>query len=268
MPVRKASGRNLKEESKMRKGENKMLNLVKTEYIKLHHTFGERLPVIAPVFTLCLVLPWTYGFGDAVFAGVWNWWYTLLLPGMLAVFCYLAMNKDKKINYYHLKAASVPVKKCLMGKMIYASLGLLSANFLVFVGTWLLGSLVGWSVPVMAGFCAIFILSATYLWEIPLYLFLSARFGLFAVAFVCMALHIFTASLLAGSSCWWVLPASIPARLMCPVLGILPNGLAVSAGSHLLRYDVLAPGILLSLLWFVLLAGLTLEWFRRKEMGK
>lgn len=249
-------------------GENKMLNLVKAEYIKLHHTFGERLPLIAPVFTLCLVLPWTFGFGSAMFAGVWNWWYTLLLPGMLAVFCHLGMKKDKKVYYYHLIAASVPVEKCLMGKIIYAFLGLLSANFLVFVGTWLLGSLFGWSVPMSAGFCAFLVLSVAYSWEIPLYLFLSARFGLFAVASVCMALHILTASLLAGSACWWVLPAAIPARLMCPVLGILPNGLAVPAGSHLLQYDVLVPGILISLAWFVLLAGLTLRWFHRREAGK
>ena len=239
-----------------------MLNLVKAEALKLRHTFGARLPVIAPVFTLCLVLPWTYGMGSAMFAGVWNWWYTMLLPGMLAIACYLGMGKDKKINYYHLLSAPVPVRKCLMGKIVYTFLGLLLANFLIFAGTWAGSALFGWNAPVMGGFCAFFVLSVTYLWEIPLYFFLSARFGLFAVVFVSMALQVFSVPLLAGTAYWWVLPMAIPVRLMCPLLGILPNGLAVPEGSVLWHSGVLAPGIALSLVWFVLMTRLTLAWFR------
>lgn len=241
-----------------------MLSIVKAENLKLRHTFGARLPMIAPVFTLCLVLPWSWGMGSAVFAGVWNWWYTLLLPGMLAIFCYLGMGKDKKMNYYHLLLSPVSVRKCLMGKIVYGFLVLLFANFLIFAGTWLGGALFGWSVPVTGGFCAFLVLSVTHLWEIPLYFFLSARFGLLAVAFVSMGLQVLAAPLLAGTAYWWVLPVAIPVRLMCPLLGILPNGLAVPEGSHLWHGGVLAPGIALSLVWFVLMSRLALSWFRRR----
>lgn len=241
-----------------------MLKLVKAEHLKLHHTFGARLPVIAPAFTLCLVLPWAYSMGSALFAGVWNWWYTLLLPGMLAIACYLGMKKDKRISYYNLLFAPVPAKKCLMAKIVYTSIGLLSANFLIFSGTWLVGTLLGWSIPVAGSFCACLVLSVTYLWEIPLYCFLSARFGMFSVLFVAMALQIFSVPLIAGTAYWWVFPMAIPVRLMCPVLGILPNGLMVPEGSSLWDGSVLAPGILLSLLWFVLTAGLTCYWFERR----
>lgn len=46
------------------------------------------------VFALAIVL--TSGITNAYAESVWNWWYTLLLPGMLAIICHLSMAKEKK----------------------------------------------------------------------------------------------------------------------------------------------------------------------------
>ena len=245
-----------------------MLKLVRAEYRKQRHTFVAHLPFIAPAFTQCVVLPWAHGMGSALFAGIWNWWYTLLLPGMLAIFCCLGMKKDERINYYNLLFVPVPVKRCVMGKIIYAFLGLVSANFLMFAWTWLVSVLLGQTAPVMGGFFAFLVLSITLLWEIPLYVFRSARFGMLVILFSGMALQFFSVGFLADTTLWWVFPMAIPVRLMCPVLGILPNGLPVPNGSGLWDSGVLIPGMLLSLAWFLVLTVLTCAWFQRKAVGK
>lgn len=52
---------------------------------------------------------------------------------------------------------------------------------------------------------------------------------------------------------------------MCPVLGILPNGLLVPADSELNNMNVVFPGVLLSILWFIVLTVLTSIWIRNME---
>lgn len=241
-----------------------MFHIVKAEALKHQHTFGAWLPVVGPAFTLVLVLPWA-GMGSALLAGVWNWWYMLLLPGMLAVFCYLGMKKDKTINYYHLLLVPEEVSRCLLGKLVYAFFGLLSANFLIFAGTRVCGMMFEGSASAAGEFLGFLVLSATYAWEIPLYFLLGARFHMFAVMFMSMAMQ--AGSLLAGTAYWWVHPAAIPVRLMCPLLGIQPNGLPVLEGSVLESPDVLWPGIGLSLGWLVLLTGCLLAWFKRRAVN-
>lgn len=190
----------------------------------------------------------------------------MLLPGMLSIICYLGMKKDKKMNYYNLLFLPVSISKCLMGKIIYCSFSLLLANFIIFIGAWIGGELFGSTIPIMGSFYGFILLSITCLWEIPLYLLLGSRFDMFAAIFSCMTLSIGGVTAIADTNYWWVCPSSIPVRLMCPTLGILPNGLPVPTGSELLNERVILPGILLSLAWFVLLTYLTIFWFNRKAV--
>ena len=61
-----------------------MLNILRAEHLKMRYTFGNALPVIAPVFSLCFVLVVAFGTGNILPAFTWNIWYTTLLPGMAA----------------------------------------------------------------------------------------------------------------------------------------------------------------------------------------
>lgn len=74
-----------------------MKSIIKAEHLKYQHTFGRILPVIAPMVTLLLVLALTGGLENAFPAGAWNWWYATLLPGMLAIMCYLSIAKEKPV---------------------------------------------------------------------------------------------------------------------------------------------------------------------------
>lgn len=242
-----------------------MRQIVKAEHLKLHHTFGNKLPVIAPLLTLILALILTSGYNGTFPAGAWNWWYTMLLPGTLAILCYLNIKKDKKMKYYNLLLTSVSKKKSWIGKMLYCACGLLLANFVIFLGTGIGGALFGTTISLWGGFLGAVLLSISYLWEIPLFLFLNARFGMFTGIFTGMALAVFGVAALADTGLWWVCPSSIPIRLMCPVLGLLPNGLPIPEGSELFGAEVILPGIVLSVIWFLGLTVLTSVWFEKTE---
>ena len=55
---------------------------------------------------------------------------------------------------------------------------------------------------------------------------------------------------------------------MCPLLHVLPNGLAAEAGNPLLDTAVIVPGMCLSIIWFVFVRVLFLKWFERRAIYK
>mgnify|MGYP000031290973 FL=1 len=62
------------------------------------------------------------------------------------------------------------------------------------------------------------------------------------------------------------------AKLMCPVLQILPNGLpavpeSVMFTPQVLEKSVIVPGILLSMGLFALLTAMTARWYQRRIGG-
>ena len=242
-----------------------MENIIRAERLKLNHSFANKLPIIAPIITLLIALLLTGGLQEAFHAGAWNWWYIMLLPGMLAILCHLNVQKDKKLRFHNILSSHLPKGTVWMGKVIYCGFGLLLSNLIIFLGTLIGGAGFGTTITPLGGFVSAVLLSITYLWEIPLFLFLSAKFGMFTSIFSCMVLSIGGTMTLADQPTWWACPSSIPIRLMCPTLERLPNGLPVPAGSELLSTSVIFPGILISLIWFIVLAVLTTRWFHRLE---
>jgi ABC-2 type transport system permease protein len=240
--------------------------MISAEHLKLKHTFGRKLPVIAPVVTLLLALLLTGGMDKAFPAGAWNWWYIMLLPGMLGVLCYLCVKKDKKLKYYNILVLHLFPRKSWVVKNIYCALGLVISNFIIFLGTLIGGYLLGTTISVQDGFYGALLLSLSYLWEIPLLLFLSTKFGMFASTFTSIVLAVGGTITLADTNLWWTFPPSIPIRLMCPVLGILPNGLPIPIGSVLSNSNIILLGVIVSLIWFLGLTFFTAYWFQRMEV--
>ena len=73
----------------------------------------------------------------------------------------------------------------------------------------------------------------------------------------------------AVESFWFLCPYSILPRMMCSVLGILPNGLPAREGSmtfspELLEGSNVLYGLILTLLWCLLLWAVTRSWYSRK----
>lgn len=241
----------------------RMLSIVHAEHLKMRHTFGRILPAVSALMTLLLVLSFSGGQYFAVSA--WNWWYTMMMPGMLAVLCYLGMKREKKMHCFHLFSSHISPAACLTGKMVYYAAGLCLGNMLLFSGTWAAAACWGTYIPMTDGLAAVVLLSVCYLWEIPFFMMAGARFGIFVSIFSCMVLTLGGTAFLAGTDLWWLCPAAVPVRMMCPVLGILPNGLLVPADSPLRDTGVILPGIAVCLAWFAALHRLMVSGFR--EMG-
>lgn len=242
-----------------------MVNMIKAEHLKLKHTFGLFLPIIAPFMVMFLALFFTGGFDRAFQAGAWNWWYTLFLPGMLSIVSYLCIKKDKKMKYHHILLLPFALEKSWLGKVGYCILVLLFSNFIMLIGTYVGRAISGTNISLWPGSVAALLLTLSYMWEIPLFLFLSARFGMFASIFTSMVLSIFGTVTLPSSSYWWVYPPCIPIRLMCPVLGIFPNGIPMPVDNQLYNTNVIIPGICLSLIWFLGITLCTTFGFKKKR---
>lgn len=241
-----------------------MLDIVKAEYQKTKRSMRRRLLWAFPVITFSLAFLLTLGMTNSYAESVWNWWYTLLLPGMLAIICHLTVAQEKKTHYYHLMTLPTSKRKMMTGKIIYLGFVILTSNVIVFAGASLGGLILTTRVPLGGAAIAVLLLSVTQLWEIPVFLFFSERFGMIAELLVCLFLTV-GGTIIAPTGKWYVLVSAIPMRILCPCLHILPNGIPAEAGNPLLHRGVIAPGICLSVLWFVFATVLFLSWFEKRE---
>ena len=217
-----------------------------------------------PIITFALAFVLTLGMTNAYAESVWNWWYTLLLPGMLAIICYLSITREKKTRYYHLMTLSISKRKLVMGKIIYMGCVILVSDMIIFVGATFGGFLLTTCVPFGGALAAVLVLSITQLWEIPLLLFLSERFGMIVELLVCLVLTV-GGVIIAPTGKWYFFVSSIPMRILCPLLHILPNGIRAEEGNPLLDAGVVFPGICISIIWFIAATFLFLNWFDKRE---
>lgn len=109
-----------------------MVNIIKAEHQKAKRTMRKKFIWGFPLLTFVMAFIFTLGMTNAYAESVWNWWYTLLLPGMIALFCYLSVAQEKKIKYYHLMTIPTDIKKLLLGKIIYIGYMILFSNVIVF----------------------------------------------------------------------------------------------------------------------------------------
>jgi ABC-2 type transport system permease protein len=110
------------------------------------------------------------------------------------------------------------------------------------------------------------ILIVTVLWQIPLCLLLAKRFGMIAAVLFNAVGGIVFGVITATTRFWWLCPYSYSARLMIPILKILPNGLPAEEGNSLLSGNVILPGVVVSILLFIALSMMTANWFARQEV--
>ena len=241
-----------------------MLNIVRAEHLKTRKSMSRVLVWAFPMIVFCLAFVLTSGMTNAYAESIWNWWYTLLLPGMLAITCYLSVTREKKTRYYHLMTLSASKRKMMMGKIIYMGCVILVSDMMIFVGASFGGFLLTTCVPLGGALAAVLVLTISQLWEIPLLLFLSERFGMIVELLVCLVLTV-GGIIIAPTGKWYLFVSSIPMRILCPLLHILPNGIRAEEGNQLLDMGVVLPGICISIIWFIAAAFLFLNWFDKRE---
>ncbi|MNC18341.1 ABC-2 family transporter protein [compost metagenome] len=240
-----------------------MLRLISAERLKWRRTFIPQLLWITPLFTLLLCAILTGG--QYFQTGAYNWWYTMLLPGALTLVCALSVQKDAKMKYHALLALPLRPQLLWSAKIAAITGWLLAASLLFFVGVSSIGWLFDPVIPLMNSAAGSLLIVITFLWQIPLCLFLAARFGLFAAVLINMAFNVAGVVTFDIGGLWDFMPYTLTFRLMCPVLHILPNGLPVPESSPLRSTDTILRDVLVSLIWFGSLFFLTARRFRRQE---
>ena len=242
-----------------------MLNLIVAEHLKHKRTFVRKNVIIGPLLVMILAFSMTIRYIEGFTAGTWNWWYTLFLPGVMAINCFLVIDRDKKKKYHHIFVLNILPEKMWLGKILLCSIYLLISNLVVAIGVSICGKLLGINVHVSTNVLAAVVLTVTFMWEVPLLMFLDAKFGMLLGVFTGIFMTLAAVITVAPSKIWWVFAPAIPVRMMCPILGIMPNGLPVPTDSTLRSGRVLLPGIVISMILFILLSSMTARWFGRRE---
>ena len=249
------------------------MRLYRAERIKGRHTAANRLWLLMPALTLALA----YGISQSNGTNsAYNWWYTLMMQGMITLFCCLSGGRDKKRK--NRTVLSLPVKmeavwdaKLLTGMGTVAVANLLFTAGILLGGCWLIPRI--WIPQVMeltvgqaAGAAAVMI--AASLWQVPFCFWMNQKWGLLPTLLINIVMTM-AGVVLAVTKLWLVLPWAILPRLMVSVVGILPNGLPAMPESMTYSQALtdpanLLPGLLVSLLWFGLLWAASRRWYGRK----
>lgn len=239
---------------------------LQAENLKFKRTFMKKLIFLAPMVTLLIAILSVIWFQ----ANGFNWWYMIMLPGCIALMAALSNQKEeKKLHYRAVFALPVSLKKVWISKVLLISIYVALSCGVLSVGIVLGGFIlpVPTTVMIFRAVVAAILIAVTFLWQIPLCLFLAKRLGIGGTVLINGGVGIILNTLTASTSMWWICPYGWTSRLMCPVLGILPNGTLAEAGNPLLNPEVIPVGLMLSVALFALLLRVTANWFQRQEVN-
>lgn len=240
-----------------------MLNLIKAEILKQKRLFAAKLIWLGPVLTILLAIALMAG--SHLQDGSYNWWYTLLLPGTFTMFAALNVSREKSKNRHGMFSIMPHKKKLWIAQIAVGVLFLFGTCLVFFLAATAGGFLFGSTISLGRSACASLLLFITFAWQIPLWMAVSEKTGAFAAVILSLVCNFIIAVVCAVKDSWWI-PFSIPARLMCPAIGVLPNGLMAEAGDPLTGNEVILPGILITVVLFAVLSAVTALRFEKREV--
>lgn len=247
-----------------------MINYFISENLKTKNTFIKRLVYIAPIFVFILSI--FLAFDYYVLDG-YNWWYMTILPIFIAVECTLFSSVDGKYRNSGILSLPLDLKKVWIAKVLVIIKNLIISNIILFIFANILPLVVPFKsiiqIPFINGLAAVLVLVITFIWQIPIWMYLGQKFGMFVCILLSMFLNTFF-QIIAIKDYWFAIPFSYPARLMCPILKILPNGLmavpeSVTFTPDLLSISSVFYGVVMSLTLFIILTVVTSRKFNKIE---
>lgn len=241
-----------------------------SENLKIKNTFLKKLTWFMPMLTILLSM---FLAQDYFQVDSYNWWYIMMLPGTVSLSCALLSRIDGAMKNRAILSLSIDLKKVWIAKVLVGVKNLAISCMIIFVSAQLSPLIIKTQgvtqISLLSGLAAALILIITVMWQVPLCLFLGNKIGLFPTTLINLLMNIIF-TIIAVEKYWWVMPFSYPARLMCPVLKILPNGLVAKPGSQtftpeVLHYWVVPFAIIVSILLFVGITYLTARWYKKRE---
>lgn len=240
-----------------------MLNLVKAEILKQRRSFNNKVIWLIPIVLVALalfILPFNF------YEGMMNWWYITFLPFIFTYVSASLVRKDQKKNTHGLLAIVEDKKKLWYAKVVTAFVYLVIANIIFEVIVLISSKLLGFSIATGEMIVGLLVLCITFAWQLIAWMHLAQKVGEGICVLLSVICNLVIAALCAPGCYWWI-PVAIPARLMCPILGIMPNGCLVGEyAKALASSSVIVPGIAISCFLFALLLVLSAKAYEKKEV--
>ena len=257
------------------------MNRIEAEILKYKKTMMSKLILIIPIFfavfsmVVQIIISENPGIKvDMASKESWkmfltlsfNFWSFIFIPMISALLAGLVANQEKKVGNYRALCCHeiMPLKIWfykIMGMVVY----MLIATIVFIVVEVIAGSMSAVGnisfIKILVAAIACFLVSISIL---PIQLFFATNFGMIinlAVGFAGMLSGV----LMAPEKYWILNPYSWATRLMCPLIGVHPNGIVLNQGDPLLNGDVVGIGIILSMISFSILLFITGKLFEKKE---
>lgn len=239
-----------------------MLEIIKAEFQKGKRTTTNKFVLITPLFTLLLCVLWGGGQN-----GAYNWWYTMFLPGMLAIISAQVITREKSLSYKGVLLYPKDKGLIWLGKIVYIGILLILSSLIFMIGIEVIGFLFGATIPLKANLFATVILVLTILFAIPVSLFLTVQLNMFVTVLFNIGMTLIGVVSFGTNSILKFSPYGTASSLMAPVLHILPNGLPVPPNSSLLNGEWIVTNTFVNFIVFIALTILTTVWFKKKEVN-
>lgn len=247
-----------------------MLQYFLSENIKIKHTFMEKLIWLSPALLILLSMSLTARYFQV---DTYNWWYTWMLSGTLSLSCVYLSRVDGAMKNRATISLPLDLKKVWISKVFVGIKNISISCVIIFVAAQLsvfimpINSII--NIPILNGFIGTIIIIVTCIWQVPLCMFLGSKIGMFPTIILNLGINIFSIIMSVGKY-WWINPFTYCDRFLCPVLKILPNGLAAEPGNptftpELLNTSVIPLGIGISIGLFLIITYLTAKWYEGKE---
>ncbi|WKY44114.1 lantibiotic immunity ABC transporter MutE/EpiE family permease subunit [Eubacteriaceae bacterium ES2] len=240
-----------------------MVNCLKSELLKQKHRFTLKLLWLGPLVPLAVAF--ILMGGRYFFAATFNWWYTLILPGTLSMMVAFTVTAEKRHNRHGLFAVLISKKDLWLAQLFLNTGQLLLINLLLCIYLIVFSGLLGISISFYEALVGSLVLFVTFAWQIPLFLLISEKTGSFFTIMFSLICNMAFGIFLSPTKLWMV-PFAIPARLMCPIIKVLPNGLPLEVGNPLADGQVVLPGIIITVSLYFIFSFMTTIWFNKGEV--
>lgn len=255
-----------------------MKAVIQSEALKYKHSALPKLTIGMAVASVAMA---AVLMGSYFTVNSYNWWYMGMYPGLLGMIGGSIGGKERKQKNHTIATLPLPMGKIWDAKVIiamgYAFLGMVALSALTMLTAVLLQDGFGIDFIVQPSFkqqlVATGLLWLTSIWQLPFCMALSQRVGSILAFFINMGLYMGMVIFGALQATFYFWPGALAARVMIPVLGVLPNGLLAVAGSvtyepTLLDGTAILSGSLSGVVWLVVLWWLGRKYYERTVLDR
>lgn len=221
-----------------------MLGIIRSEILKMRHSFSMKLIFAAPLVTVLIGLLLS---SNAVQYSAYNWWYTMILPIVVALWAAGTVVREKNTGLQNVVCLPFPSAKIWIGKGLALAVMLFISNLSMWLITTVAASFTVINITPLVSMIGCMLLFLTYLWQLPFIMLIASKIGYLPSVLISFVVNILSSSVCAEKEWFFANPYAIPARVVCPFFKIHPNGLPIESGSSLLAVEHIFPALAVSL---------------------